>query len=106
MSNLISDINGRTDITVEQLKALLGSDMQLIDLREEWEQPRVDELEADIIPYPHLEQYIDRIDRQRPVVMFCQVGVRSRKAIKHLKKKYGFDNLINLTGGIINWSRD
>jgi adenylyltransferase/sulfurtransferase len=78
----------------------------LIDVREEWEQPRVDELAADIIPYPYLPQHIDRIDRHRPVVIFCQVGVRSRKAIKYLKKKHGFDNLINLSDGIVHWRND
>jgi adenylyltransferase/sulfurtransferase len=34
----------------------------------------------------------------------CRSGKRSANAVRLLKKKYGFDNLYNLEGGILAWA--
>lgn len=42
----------------------------------------------------------ERIDKDKPVIIYCKVGVRSQIAIQRLQAKYGFKNLYNLKGGI------
>lgn len=91
-------------IGITELKELLKSDnIQVVDVREEWEQPRINELNALIAPLDDLDDFVNQIDRNKKVVMVCQRGARSLQAILHLKKEYGFNNLINLEGGLLNW---
>ena len=48
----------------------------------------------------------DEIDREKPVVMYCKVGIRSTEAILHLQNIYAFNNLYNLKGGINAWAAE
>jgi len=92
------------EISANELNKLLKEkNIQLIDVREAWEEPRVEELAAEIIPLAKLEEHVSRIVRDKQVVVFCQSGKRSMTAITVLKEKYGFDNLLSLSGGIMNW---
>jgi adenylyltransferase/sulfurtransferase len=55
-----------------------------------------------------LGQVLDRqseIPREGVVVVQCKVGGRSRQAVEALKAA-GYNNLLNLTGGIAAWSRE
>lgn len=91
-------------IDIKTLKKMLeNEDIQVVDVREEWEQPRVAELNALIIPLDELDKSILQIEKNKKVVVVCQRGARSMQAILHLKKEYGFNNLINLEGGLLNW---
>ena len=61
--------------------------VQFIDVREIHEQPKV-ELENCIqIPLTTLEQNIDKMDLTKTLVVFCQTGVRSLKAVELLHKR-------------------
>ncbi len=75
----------------------------LVDVRETWEQPRYETLKGIDIPLPRLVLWKDRIPKDRPVVVLCAKGIRSKIAIEQLQTNYGYNNLINLTGGIKNW---
>lgn len=91
-------------VTVEELKKMLKlGNVQVVDVREEWEQPRILELNALVAPLDELDDYINQIERNKKVVVVCQRGGRSLKAIQCLKNNYGFNNLINLDGGLLNW---
>jgi adenylyltransferase/sulfurtransferase len=52
------------------------------------------------IPLAQLEKRHIEIPRDIPVHVYCQTGTRSREAIEQLSEKYGFQNLINVNGGI------
>jgi rhodanese-related sulfurtransferase len=41
----------------------------------------------------------------KPVIVYCKKGVRSQIAIQRLEDKFGFNNLINLKGGIDAWKK-
>ncbi|WP_436515186.1 molybdopterin-synthase adenylyltransferase MoeB [Ekhidna sp. To15] len=74
-------------------------DRMYLDVREPFEQPKPDNQELLEIP---LNQLIDRhkeIPRDKKVYVYCQSGIRSKKAIALLEKEYGFDNLVD-AGGI------
>jgi adenylyltransferase/sulfurtransferase len=61
--------------------------IQFIDVREIHEEPKV-ELENCIqIPLATLGQNIDKMDLIKTLVVFCQTGVRSRKAVELLNKR-------------------
>jgi len=96
------DVN---EITVQELAQMIkdGKDIQLVDVRTEFEH-HVSNLGGKIIPLEELVEHIDEIDREKQVVMYCKVGIRSTEAILHLQNIYNFNNLYNLKGGILDWS--
>ncbi|HMY37135.1 MAG TPA: rhodanese-like domain-containing protein, partial [bacterium] len=54
-------------------------------------------------PLAQIMQESARIAQNKPVVVHCKMGGRSAKAIAQLRT-LGFDNLINLRGGIIAYA--
>ena len=85
------------EIAYQELLQL--TDYQLIDVREPHEFA-IKNLGGELMPLSELEKYLPKISRDKTVVVHCQSGVRSLKAIKILQEKYGFDNLVNLKGGV------
>ena len=47
-------------------------------------------------------KYLKKVDKAKPVAMFCTGGIRCEKASIFLKRK-GFKNVYQLNGGIINY---
>ncbi|MBL4594401.1 MAG: molybdopterin-synthase adenylyltransferase MoeB [Flavobacteriales bacterium] len=101
----ITSESNLNEISIEELKGFFtaSEDFQIVDVREEWEQPRVDKENVIIAPLDELEEFVGKISKDKKVVVICQHGIRSIAAIRYLKKEYNFDNLINLQGGIVNW---
>ncbi len=91
------------EISVQELKNLLEKeDLQIIDVRESHEMPKVEALKALNIPLQTIPQNMGKIAKDKKVIIHCQHGVRSMHAIDFLQQN-GFDNLYNLTGGIVMW---
>ncbi|AEI48941.1 molybdopterin-synthase adenylyltransferase MoeB [Runella slithyformis] len=90
-----------TEITVRQLAEMIEGnvDFQLIDVRETHEYT-LDNLGGELMPLSRLVEFVDKISRTKPVIIHCQSGMRSQKAIKQLRAGHGFTNLKNLTGGM------
>lgn len=80
-----------------------SKDFQLIDVREDWEQPRINEENVVVIPLDELHEEINKISKTKDVVIACQHGVRSKFAIEVLERDYNFTNLIDLSEGAVNW---
>ena len=94
-----------SSITAATLKEWMNDSdehFQLIDVREkaEYDQWNIGGL---LIPLSQLEDKVLQIDRDRTVVIHCQSGVRSKKAIRLLSEKYGFTKLVNLERGLAEW---
>jgi sulfur-carrier protein adenylyltransferase/sulfurtransferase len=94
------------EISVQEFEELKtsGSDFQLIDVREPAEF-EVDNIGADLVPLKTLEENINKINRNKQVIIHCESGARSRQAILLLQKNFGFSNLYNLTGGLVEYRR-
>lgn len=94
-------------ISVQDLKSWIDEkkDFQLIDVRETYEYDAAN-LSGDLIPLGKLEHSIDLVAKDKPVVIHCKSGGRSRQAIELLKTKYGYQKLINLEGGILAWQKE
>ena len=95
------------EITALELKQKLDNkeDIQLIDVREEYEYERAN-LGGELIPLAGIMEHADRISKDKPVVLHCRSGVRSATAIMNLEKRFGFTNLYNLKGGILAYAKD
>ena len=88
-------------ISAEQLKGkLAGNDeIFLLDVREEFEHEECN-IGGTLIPLDEIMRQADKIPTDRPVVIYCQKGIRSQIAIQRLEERYNFTNLFNLQGGI------
>jgi rhodanese-related sulfurtransferase len=56
------------------------------------------------IPMPEVPNQLQQLPRDRPVIILCHHGVRSAFVTQYLRE-VGFDNAVNLAGGIDAWSR-
>ncbi|NQZ76317.1 MAG: rhodanese-like domain-containing protein [Ekhidna sp.] len=93
------------EITVLELKKLMDekADFQLIDVRRKDEYDFAN-LNGELITLDEVPQNIEKIHRDKKVIMQCRSGKRSADAIAYLEQNHGFDNLYNLKGGILAWS--
>jgi rhodanese-related sulfurtransferase len=78
-------------------------DHQLIDVREEHE-ISFSNINGESIPMSEIIDQQLRINRNIPVVIHCRTGKRSKAVIMTLERKFGFENLYSLDGGIVAWS--
>jgi adenylyltransferase/sulfurtransferase len=82
-----------------------GDDVQLIDVREQWEWQIARIPGARLMPLSKFEDEVSTLDRTREVVLYCKVGARSMHAAEYLADN-GFSRVSNLSGGILRWSDD
>ena len=47
-------------------------------------------------------EYLNKLDKNKPVAMFCTGGIRCEKASAYLNDK-GFKNIFQLRGGVLNY---
>jgi rhodanese-related sulfurtransferase len=90
------------EITPKELKQLTDEkkDFQLIDVREEYEFDEVN-INGELIPMGEVMDNIDKISKDKQVVVHCRSGKRSATVISALESQHGFTNLYNLKGGIL-----
>ena len=95
------------EISVSELKSKLDDEenIRLLDVREKFEY-EICNLGGELIPLGNIEDNIDKIPKDQPVVVICHHGIRSARAINILADKYEFRNLLNLTGGIHAWAEE
>jgi sulfur-carrier protein adenylyltransferase/sulfurtransferase len=92
-------------ISVQELKRKLdaGEPIQLIDVREPFENEIAKIDNARLIPLGELPGRLDELDRESYLVVHCHTGMRSARAVELLRGQ-GFLNVFNLEGGIDRWS--
>lgn len=78
----------------------------LIDVRESHEFAQGHLENAQSIPLSTLESIPVEDLRKQPVVVMCQMGSRSEKAIQLIQSKVPDATLLNLTGGINQWYQE
>ena len=94
-----------SEINVEKLATwkTTGKVFQLIDVREAYE-VEIAEIGGDLMPKSEIESHIYKISKIGPVVVYCRSGKRSGDVIRLLQENYGYDNLLNLSGGILAYA--
>jgi rhodanese-related sulfurtransferase len=93
------------DITVEELHQKLqsGEKFVFIDVREPWENEEFN-LGAQLIPLGTLMNSMWELEDHKgeEIVVHCRSGARSGMA-QAMMQAQGFQNVRNLTGGIMAW---
>ena len=94
-------------ISVNELKLKIQNkeDFCLLDVREFMEQPQIDELIDLQIPLSEVSEKTHLISKSKKVIVMCKGGTRSKRAIEILENDFGFNNLYNLEGGIMEWMK-
>lgn len=98
---------GAKNVTAAQAVQLINhNDALLLDVRTQDEFQKAHILNAVNIPLGLLDSRIGEIQdrKDRPVVVVCQSGNRSQQAARTLKK-YAFDQIHNLSGGMLSWQQ-
>lgn len=90
---------------LQQYLAETDSPPFLLDVREpsEYQICRIEG--SELVPMRQIPGHIDNLDSDRETVVICHHGVRSYQVALYLER-YGFKNLINLSGGVAAWARD
>lgn len=97
------------DIDVHELKRRIdaGERFQLIDVREdyEWAICNLEEAGARLVPLATLPEAVESLDASEPLIIHCRSGPRGDQAVEYLRA-VGFDNAVNLAGGILAWAEE
>jgi len=96
-----------TDVGVieptELARRLAEAPVRLLDVRtdEEWAIVHLDG--AMHIPIAELDQRIEELDPDAPLVVYCKMGGRGARAVRVLLD-HGFTHVVNLSGGLDRWA--
>lgn len=85
-------------------KNITDKNIQLVDVRTatEFKQGAIKKAKnIDVLSSSFLSK-VNKLDKNKPVYLYCRSGNRSQKALKILKKN-GFKEIYDLEGGYINW---
>jgi rhodanese-related sulfurtransferase len=95
------------ELNASELKAYLQSCEStplLLDVRQPWEFELCKIEDSILMPMAQVPDNIDSLDPTRETVVICHHGIRSRRVGQYLKQA-GFDNIINLSGGVAQWAK-
>jgi len=93
------------EISVSEAAKLRAADPQitLLDVREHAELA-ICRIEGALhIPMAEIPDRLETLPRDRTLIVLCHHGMRSAQVQRYLAAK-GFENLLNLAGGIHAWS--
>ena len=94
--------SGQTDLVPQEFvaKYKITKDAQMLDVRtpNEWKQGKVDDATCMNFYDTDFGKQVEKLDKTKPVFVYCAAGGRSAKASKMLKDM-GFKEVYNLKGG-------
>ncbi|WP_452219873.1 rhodanese-like domain-containing protein [Lacinutrix salivirga] len=106
LSSCTSDGAGEiVEITTEEMQTFLKmEDVQLIDVRtpKEYLAGTIDTAQNINFLSPTFDVDIQALDKDKPVLLFCQKGGRSAKCAKKMKA-LGFKKIYDLSDGYSKW---
>jgi len=92
-------------VTAEEMQSILElEDIQLVDVRTPFEHDEIRIANSQNIDFmsPTFDEDITKLDKSKPVILYCKSGRRSAKCAKKLKEA-GFNKIYDLEGGISKW---
>lgn len=92
-------------VDVAGAEAMLEEGALLVDVREqkEWDQSRI--AGALFRPLSNANSWYQDLPTDRQIVFYCRSGNRSGQIVAALVSQAGMDNVHNMAGGIIAWTR-
>ena len=95
------------DISARDAKVLIDTNknIYLLDVRtpQEYSQARL--AGSILIPINEFEGRIREVPKNKPIVVYCAVGSRSKPVANFLTKQ-GYKDVYNMTDGIVGWYRN
>lgn len=91
-------------VSAVEASQLVEQGAMLIDVREPNEWQSFHAPNATLIPLGELSSHVSSLPKDRPIVVVCHSGNRSRQAQNTLLKA-GFTDVINLSGGMVSWQQ-
>ncbi|MFB5759397.1 rhodanese-like domain-containing protein [Paenibacillus medicaginis] len=82
-----------------------GEHLNLIDVREDEEVAAGMIPGARHIPMNQIPARLEEIDPDQEVIFICRSGYRSERVCEYLQQ-HGYDNCINMTGGMLQWNAE
>ncbi len=95
-------------VSTEEMETLLElDDVQLVDVRtpEEYKEGYIEKSQNIDYQSPTFLEDISRLDKTKPVLVYCQSGGRSARCAEKLKEA-GFIKIYDLEGGISKWKHE
>jgi rhodanese-related sulfurtransferase len=92
-------------VTAQEMKAILElEDVQLVDVRtpEEYNTRHIENAQNIDFRSATFDEDITKLDKTKPVVLYCKSGGRSAKCVQKMKEA-GFEKIYELKGGISKW---
>ncbi|WP_430466613.1 rhodanese-like domain-containing protein [Winogradskyella ouciana] len=92
-------------VTAEEMQSILEmEEVQLVDVRTPQEHEKEHIVNSQNIDFtsPTFDEDISKLDKAKPVILYCKGGNRSAKCAKKLKEA-GFEKVYDLKGGISKW---
>ena len=88
-------------------EVVVGKAVQLVDLRtpEEYQKGFIDDaINIDYLNPKIFNEEFSKLDKDKPVYIYCRSGNRSQKSVP-LLKKLGFTKIYDLKGGYNAWAK-
>jgi rhodanese-related sulfurtransferase len=95
------------DISVQDLQAMRTEKQphMLLDVRESQE-VAICAIDGSVhIPMNTIPGNLDKLPKDKPLVVMCHLGGRSAQ-VTHWLRAQGYDNAVNLDGGIAAWAAE
>ena len=82
---------------------LIDDGALLIDVREqdEWAESRIPG--ATLRPMSQINTWYTDLPTDQKVIVYCRSGSRSGQVVRALIEQAGFEDVVNLSGGIVAW---
>jgi rhodanese-related sulfurtransferase len=93
------------DLEIETVNNLRQQDgVYLLDVREDFEYAEGHIPNTTLVPLTTIPDNLDKIPRDKTVIVVCRSGNRSNQATQFLREQ-GFDNVHNMLGGMNAWQQ-
>lgn len=104
--NLMQGGGGAQVTTGEATKLINREDAEVLDVREPLDFAAGHVSGARNIPLAKLSERASELEKFKtvPLIVCCETGLRSNRAVKELKK-LGFERVFSLDGGIAAWNK-
>jgi rhodanese-related sulfurtransferase len=98
---------GARDITSQEAKVIIDKNRNtyLLDVRTPQERQQGYIAGSVLIPIDQIEKRIAEVPKNRPVIVYCAVGSRSRPVAQALARN-GYTEVYNMKDGIFGWYRN
>ena len=99
-------INGLRHVSGKESIEILKHGGWMLDLRPEFEQAKLLNVQNVLYcPYGEIREHQQELPRDAWLILADAVGLRSKETAYYLKEK-GFENILHLAGGVVEWERD